>query len=137
MTHYVGADIEQLRAADLADIRSSGGHPVQIVEGSTGRLVGTVDAASAALSAEGVAHGVQWAGSMFSIFFRDGQVRSFADAQQQDTAAYGRFFHAMLEGGVHLPPSAFEAWFVSGAHEDTAVETILAALPAAAKAAAS
>ncbi|MEK4241857.1 glutamate-1-semialdehyde 2,1-aminomutase [Janibacter sp. FSL W8-0316] len=94
------------------------------------------DAASDALSAEGVAHTVQWAGSMFSIFFRDEPVRSFADAQAQDTAAYGRFFHAMLEGGVHLPPSAFEAWFVSGALDAEALDVIRAALPAAAKAAA-
>ena len=94
------------------------------------------DAASDALSAEGVAHTVQWAGSMFSIFFRDEPVRSFADAQAQNTSAYGRFFHAMLEGGVHLPPSAFEAWFVSGALDTEALDVIRAALPAAAKAAA-
>ena len=73
---------------------------------------------------------------MFSIFFRDGAVTSFADAQAQDTAAYGRFFHAMLEAGVHLPPSAFEVWFVSDAIDEDALETIRAALPAAARAAA-
>ena len=94
------------------------------------------DAASAALSAEGVAHRVQWAGSMFSIFFREGEVRSFTDAQAQDTGAYGRFFHSMLEAGVHLPPSAFEVWFVSDALDDAAVDTVLEALPAAAKVAA-
>ncbi len=66
------------------------------------------DAASAALSAESVPHRVQWAGSMFSIFFREGEVRNYADAGDQDTAAFGRFFHAMLEQCVHLPPSAFE-----------------------------
>ena len=74
---------------------------------------------------------------MFSIFFREGEVRSFADARGQDTAAYGRFFHAMLEAGVHLPPSAFEVWFVSDALDEAASDTVLAALPAAAKAAAS
>ncbi|PRY59331.1 glutamate-1-semialdehyde 2,1-aminomutase [Knoellia remsis] len=95
------------------------------------------DAASAALSAEGVAHTVQWAGSMFSVFFREAPVTNYDDARDQDTAAYGRFFHAMLDAGVHLPPSAFEAWFVSGAHDDEAVGVILDALPAAAKAAAS
>ena len=63
-------------------------------------------------------------------------MRSFADAQAQDTSAYGRFFHAMLEGGVHLPPSAFEAWFVSGALDAEALDVIRAALPAAAQAAA-
>jgi len=94
------------------------------------------DAASAALTAEGVPHTVQWAGSMFSIFFREDPVRTYADARAQDTAAFGRFFHAMLDAGVHLPPSAFEAWFVSGAHDDAALDVITTALPAAARAAA-
>ena len=94
------------------------------------------EAASAALAAESVAHTVQWAGSMFSVFFRDGAVTNYDEARDQDTAAYGRFFHSMLESGVHLPPSAFEAWFVSGAHDEEAVGVILDALPAAARAAA-
>jgi glutamate-1-semialdehyde 2,1-aminomutase len=92
------------------------------------------DAASAELSAAGVPHRVQWAGSMFSVFFRDGEVRDYDDARDQDTAAFGRFFHAMLEHGVHLPPSAFESWFVSAAHDDAAVQTVLDALPGAARA---
>ncbi|MEI8083429.1 MAG: aspartate aminotransferase family protein, partial [Actinomycetes bacterium] len=46
------------------------------------------------------------------------------------------FFHSMLDSGVSLPPSAFEAWFVSAAHDDTALDRIAAALPAAAAAAA-
>jgi glutamate-1-semialdehyde 2,1-aminomutase len=92
------------------------------------------DAASAELSAAGVPHRVQWAGSMFSVFFRDGEVRDYDDARDQDTAAFGRFFHAMLEQGVHLPPSAFESWFVSAAHDDAAVQTVLDALPGAARA---
>ena len=94
------------------------------------------DAASAALSAEGVPHTVQWAGSMFSIFFRDEPVHDYDDARAQDTTAFGRFFHSMLDQGVHLPPSAFEAWFVSGSHDEEAVSVVLDALPAAAKAAA-
>ena len=51
-------------------------------------------------------------------------------------AAYAAFFHAMLEQGVYLPPSRYEAWFVSAAHDDEAVQRIAAALPAAARAAA-
>ncbi len=93
-------------------------------------------AASDALSAAGVPHRIQWAGSMFSVYFRDGAVRTYDDARDQDTAAFGRFFHAMLDAGVYLPPSAFESWFVSGAHDDAAVERVVAALPAAARAAA-
>jgi glutamate-1-semialdehyde 2,1-aminomutase len=73
---------------------------------------------------------------MFSVFFRDGAVRTYDDARAQDTGAFGRFFHAMLDAGVYLPPSAFESWFVSGAHDDAAVERVLAALPGAARAAA-
>jgi glutamate-1-semialdehyde 2,1-aminomutase len=93
-------------------------------------------AASSALDAAGVAHRVQRAGSMFSVFLRAGEVRDYDDARDQDTAAFARFFHAMLDAGVYLPPSAFECWFVSGAHDDAAVERVLAALPDAAAAAA-
>ena len=94
------------------------------------------DGAANALSAAGVPHTIQWAGSMFSVFFRDAEVRNYDDARAQDTEAFGRFFHSMLEQGVHLPPSAFEVWFVGAAHDDAAVQKILAALPAAARAAA-
>ncbi|WP_018157062.1 glutamate-1-semialdehyde 2,1-aminomutase [Demetria terragena] len=94
------------------------------------------EAASSALSKAGVPHVVQWAGSMFSVFFRDEPVLNYADASTQDTAAFGRFFTAMLEHGVHLPPSAYEAWFVSASHDDAAIERITDALPAAAAAAA-
>ncbi len=93
-------------------------------------------AASAALTAESVPHTIQWAGSMFSVFFRDGAVTNYDEAKAQDTDAFRRFFHAMLAQGVHLPPSAFESWFVSAAHDDDAVSHVLAALPAAARAAA-
>jgi len=94
------------------------------------------DAVRAELTAASVPHTIQWAGSMFSVFFRHEAVRNYDDARQQDTDAFRRFFHAMLSQGVHLPPSAFEAWFVSAAHDDEAVEHVVAALPAAARAAA-
>ena len=93
-------------------------------------------AASDALSAAGVEHVVQSAGTMFSVFFTSGPVRDFADASRTDTAAYAAFFHAMLDAGVYLPPSAYESWFVSSAHDDRAVAAVLDALPAAARAAA-
>ena len=94
------------------------------------------DAASEALTAASVPHAVQWAGSMFSIFFREGPVRDYDDAKTQDVDAFRRFFHAMLERGVHLPPSSFEAWFVSAAHDDEAVDHVLASVPDACRAAA-
>jgi glutamate-1-semialdehyde 2,1-aminomutase len=96
-------------------------------------------AVSEALSVSGVAHVVQAAGTMFSVFFAApgaGGIRDFDDAQRTDTAAYAAFFHAMLDHGVHLPPSAYEAWFLSAAHDDRAVQTVLGALPHAARAAA-
>ena len=99
----------------------------------------TVSAAvSDALSAAGVAHSVQHAGNLFSFVF--GQFarppRTYAEVQRQEAFRYRAFFHAMLDAGVSLPPSVFEAWFVTAAHDDTAVSRILDALPAAARAAA-
>ena len=95
-------------------------------------------ATSAALFAAGVPHRVQQAGSMFSVFFVPDErtVRTYDDARSQDAARYTAFFHAMLARGVYLPPSAFESWFVSAALDDEAVERVLEALPAAARAAA-
>ncbi|WP_020579510.1 glutamate-1-semialdehyde 2,1-aminomutase [Actinopolymorpha alba] len=98
------------------------------------------DLVSAALAKEGVPHLAQFAGNLFSIFFVDPaevpRVRDFADARTQAQHRFRAFFHAMLDGGVHLPPSAFEAWFVSAAHDDAALDRIAAAVPAAARAAA-
>jgi glutamate-1-semialdehyde 2,1-aminomutase len=94
------------------------------------------EAVSTGLEREGVPHTVQWAGSMFSVFFREGPVRDYDDARGQSTEAFRAFFHAMLSRGVHLPPSSFEAWFVSAAHDDEAVGHILAAVPEACRAAA-
>jgi glutamate-1-semialdehyde 2,1-aminomutase len=93
-------------------------------------------ATTTALSAAGVPHVVQSAGTMFSVFFTDGPVRNYAGAQRQDTAAFAAFFHAMLDRGVYLPPSAYEAWFVSAAHDEKAVQVVVDALPTAADAAA-
>jgi glutamate-1-semialdehyde 2,1-aminomutase len=92
--------------------------------------------ASDALSEAGVAHRVQFAGTMFSIFFTDAEVNDYAAAKTQDTGKFKAFFHSMLAHGVYLPPSAFEAWFVSAAHDEAAVARIAEALPHAARAAA-
>ena len=93
--------------------------------------------AGSALASAGVPFWLSEAGSLFSVFLgRTAPVRSFADAKDASPAAYAAFFHAMLDGGVYLPPSPYEAWFVSAAHDDAAVERVAAALPAAARAAA-
>jgi len=93
-------------------------------------------AVGVALTDAGVAHTVQSAGSMFSVFFADHPVVNFSDALTQETARYTRFFHEMLARGVYLPPSAYESWFVSAAHDDAALDRVLEALPHAARAAA-
>jgi glutamate-1-semialdehyde 2,1-aminomutase len=97
------------------------------------------EATSIALERAGVAHHVQRAGNLFSFLFgesvRDG-ARNYAQVLGQESYRYGPFFHAMLDAGVSLPPSAFEAWFVSAAHTDESISRILDALPAAARAAA-
>jgi glutamate-1-semialdehyde 2,1-aminomutase len=93
-------------------------------------------ATSEALSAEGVAHTVQRAGNLFSFAFTEHAPKNYDDVRAQDTWRYPPFFHAMLDAGVTLPPSVFEAWFVTAAHDDRAVGRVLDALPAAAAAAA-
>ncbi|MGQ9896326.1 MAG: glutamate-1-semialdehyde 2,1-aminomutase [Acidobacteriota bacterium] len=67
------------------------------------------------------------AGSMFTIFFTDGEVTDWDSASKSDTALFGRFFHAMLQEGVYLPPSQYEAAFMGLSHTDEVVEATLAA----------
>ncbi len=74
---------------------------------------------------------VQRVGSMLTLFFRDRPVRSFAEAREADHAGFASFFHGLLDRGVHLPPSGYEAWFVSLAHDTEAIETTLDAVRAA------
>jgi glutamate-1-semialdehyde 2,1-aminomutase len=119
------AGLAQLRLLDEAAYAR-----VDAVSAEIQRLV------TEALSKEGVAHRVQAAGNMFSVFFTDQEVRDFDDAKKQEAYRFTGFFHAMLAQGVYLPPSAFESWFVSTAHDERAVARIAAALPAAARAAA-
>ena len=87
----------------------------------------------------GVDHSIQSAGNLFSIAFGTSEhgVHNYEDIKASATERYTAFFHAMLDAGVYLPPSAFEAWFLSDKHDDAAMERIYAALPAAAAAAAS
>ena len=98
-----------------------------------------VEAVAKALTEAGVPHVVQAGGNMFSAFLFDDditEVRDFADASAQNVGRYKAFFHAMLDQGVYLPPSAFEAWFLSSAHDDAALDRVASALPSAARAAA-
>jgi glutamate-1-semialdehyde 2,1-aminomutase len=92
--------------------------------------------ASEALSAAGVEHRLQHAGSMFSVFFGPDEVVDYDGARRQQAFRFTGFFHALLQRGVYLPPSAFESWFLSAAHDDVALERVADALPHAARAAA-
>ncbi|HYJ74217.1 MAG TPA: glutamate-1-semialdehyde 2,1-aminomutase, partial [Kineosporiaceae bacterium] len=108
-------------AAGLATLRACSPEVYEAVDAASQQLAGAV---TAALTAAGVPHVVQFAGSMFSVFFSAGDpapVLTYDDARRQDLAAFRAFFHALLDRGVYLPPSAFEAWFLSAAHDDEAL----------------
>ena len=79
-------------------------------------------AALAAAKTKGIPLQAPQVGSMFSLFFTPTPVRDMASALTSDAKLYGRFFHACLAGGVYLPPSAYESWFLSTAHEGRAVD---------------
>jgi glutamate-1-semialdehyde 2,1-aminomutase len=101
------------------------------------RLAETLcDGLAGAFADAGVPARVQRAGNLFSVFMTADEVRDYDGARRQDTAAYARFFHAMLDRGVYLPPSAFEAWFVSIVHRDADVDLVLGAAREAARVAA-
>ena len=84
------------------------------------------------LGSRGVPATVNRVESLLSVFFSEGRVTSYADAKASDQQRYASFFHAMLADGVYLPPSGYEAWFLSTAHGD---EDLDRTLEAAAKAA--
>ena len=75
----------------------------------------------------GVTFSAQSIGSMFGLYFREAPPKSFVEVMQCDRERFNKFFHAMLERGVYLAPSAYEAGFVSAAHGDAEIEATLAA----------
>src|SRR5690349_10749838 len=94
------------------------------LEASTRSLV---DGLAAEARKAGVTFSSQSIGSMFGLYFRASPPTSFAEVMQSDKERFSRFFHAMLERGVYLAPSAYEAGFVSGAHGAEEIEATLAA----------
>ncbi|KAB2350754.1 glutamate-1-semialdehyde 2,1-aminomutase [Actinomadura rudentiformis] len=120
-------------AAGLATLRNATDEVYTAIDRSAALVA---EAASAALAKEGVPHRLQTAGNLFSVFFTDEVVGDFAAAQRQDSKAYAAFFHEALDRGVYLPPSSYEVWFLSAAHDEAALERITDALPHAARAAA-
>jgi glutamate-1-semialdehyde 2,1-aminomutase len=124
-------------AAGLATLRLATAEVYEQIDRTAAQLRAEV---RAALETAGVPYLVQNAGNLFSVFFVTEDVTAvpdYAAATRQSLAAYAAFFHSMLDSGVYLPPSVYEAWFLSSAHDDGAVNRIVEALPAAAAAAAS
>ncbi|MFI9153608.1 glutamate-1-semialdehyde 2,1-aminomutase [Streptomyces sp. NPDC053367] len=120
-------------AAGLAQLRLLDDAAYDTLNGVSRQIQALV---TEALTKEGVAHRLQTASNMFSVFFTDREVRDYEDARRQDSFRFNAFFHSMLAQGVYLPPSSFESWFVSTAHDERAIQKIADALPAAARAAA-
>ncbi|MGV0578535.1 glutamate-1-semialdehyde 2,1-aminomutase [Mycolicibacterium elephantis] len=120
-------------AAGLATLRAADDAAYAALDANADRLAGLL---GQALTEAGVAHQVQRAGNMLSVFFADRPVTDFASARASETWRFPAFFHALLDAGVYPPPSAFETWFVSTVLDDEAFERIAAALPGAARAAA-
>ena len=122
-------------SAGLATLRNATADVYAALDANSERLQQMI---GDALTAAGVAHRVQQAGNLFSVFFTDSTepVVDYAGVKATQTWRFAPFFHALLARGVYAPPSAFEAWFVSAALDDEAFSIIADALPAAAAAAA-
>jgi glutamate-1-semialdehyde 2,1-aminomutase len=87
-----------------------------------------VEGITETLSGAGVAHCINRVESLFSVFFTDRTIRTFDDARGADHETYARFFHALLECGIYLPPSGYEGWFLSTAHGDAEIERTVEAV---------
>jgi glutamate-1-semialdehyde 2,1-aminomutase len=116
-------------AAGLATLRETA-RPgfYEELEGRTARLL---DGLEDAARRRGVPAVLGHAGSMWGVYFAAGPVRNYADAKRADAALFGRWHRAALARGVFLPPSAFEAAFVSSAHSDADIDFSITQLDAA------
>jgi glutamate-1-semialdehyde 2,1-aminomutase len=108
-------------AAGLATLELLDGAAYATLERRGAWLEAELDAAA---RADGITARVQRAGSLLTLFFTERVVRNEDDAQSSDRDRFARFHAAMLRRGVMLPPSQFECWFLSLAHDDAAIETI-------------
>ncbi|MFN4148844.1 MAG: glutamate-1-semialdehyde 2,1-aminomutase [Rhodocyclaceae bacterium] len=99
-------------------------------ESLTSKTRALVDGLVAAAKRQGVTFSAQSVGGMFGIYFAAACPSSYAEVMATDKDAFNRFFHAMLEKGVYLAPSAFEAGFVSAAHSDADIAATVAAADA-------
>jgi glutamate-1-semialdehyde 2,1-aminomutase len=109
------------------------GHPAVMAAGEATLLQLTPDVyAEMERRAERLEEGLRRAGvglarigTLLTVFFRDRAPVNFREAKESDTEAFARFFHLMGDAGVLLPPSQFEAWFVSAAHDDDVIDATL------------
>ena len=92
------------------------------LDAQTGKLV---DGLSTLAREAGIPFSADHVGGMFGLYFREGVPSTFAEVSDSDVERFKRFFHAMLDRGVHLAPSAFEAGFVSAAHDDAVIAATL------------
>jgi glutamate-1-semialdehyde 2,1-aminomutase len=83
---------------------------------------------SGILSQKGIEHHINRFGSMVSVFFGEGKIRNFDDAQKADHALFNKFFHHMLEEGIYLAPSGYETWFISDSIRTHEMERTLEAV---------
>jgi glutamate-1-semialdehyde 2,1-aminomutase len=112
------------------------GHPVVMAAGEaallqlTPEVYATIEKSSARLEAGLRVPGASVArvGSLLTLFFQERPPRNFTEAKASDSEAFARFFRSLFGAGVLLPPSQFEAWFVSAAHDDQAIDATLEAL---------
>src|SRR5580700_719428 len=108
--------------ATLPKLEASGFY--EAVNSRTERLA---EGLRAGLKESGVEGVVNVAGSLLTIFFAKGPLRNYSDAKKSDTAQFAKFFQAMLARGIFLPPSQYEALFVSAAHTDTDIDQTIRA----------
>ena len=99
-------------------------------EALTAKTKALVDGLAAAAKSRGVTFAAQSVGGMFGVYFAATAPTSYAEVMASDKEAFNRFFHAMLDAGVYLAPSAFEAGFVSAAHSDADIAATVAAADA-------
>ena len=114
-------------AAGIATLEYILEHKATIYPGLDATTAAIADGVALVAAERGIALTMNRVGSMFTWFFTPGVVTDFATASASDTAAFARFHRAMLERGVWLPPSQYEAAFVSAAHGEVEVEAIVAA----------
>ena len=123
-------------AAGLATLRA-----LRADEGAFDRLEALAarleDGVREAAERAGAAIAIGRVGSMLTVFFRDEPPRDYAEAATSDTARFARFHRALLDRGVMLPPSRFEAWFVSLAHDEALIARTVEAVAGALEASAS